>query len=131
LKALDISIVDVDVIVPHQANGKLAQIGAGLGFEPEKIFMNFERVGNTANASLGLCIDELADNDTLPDGALVLALAAESTKWLYGTFVLRWSARDATRARPRPAASQLSRLYSRLVWQLVSLLALLKRWLRL
>lgn len=131
LNALNKSIVDVDLIVPHQANGKLAHIGKGLGFDESKIFMNFERVGNTANASLGLCIDELAEQDSLPDGALVLALAAESTKWLYGTFVLRWSARDNDAVRARPHASLLARTYSRIIWQLVSLWALLKRWLKL
>lgn len=115
-----------------QANGNVRQIGSKLGFVPERIFMNFERVGNTANASIPLCIDEMVQSDALPDDALVLGLAAESTKWLYGVMALRWRRKRGAAAGVRqraPAAaasasaslwSLLRRVYALLVWTLIS-----------
>src|SRR5690606_38565077 len=37
LAALRVSIADIDVIVPHQANGKVAEIGKALGFDDRKV----------------------------------------------------------------------------------------------
>jgi 3-oxoacyl-[acyl-carrier-protein] synthase-3 len=59
MKRTNLTLADLDLIIPHQANGRIAEIGAKLGFPKEKVFMNFERVGNTANASLLLCLDEV------------------------------------------------------------------------
>ncbi|KAL6061402.1 Beta-ketoacyl-[acyl-carrier-protein] synthase III, variant 2 [Balamuthia mandrillaris] len=86
-----VAMGDVDLFIPHQANGKITEIARKMGLPTDRIYSNFERVGNTANASLLLCLDEVVQEDTLPEGAIIMMLAAESTKWLYGTLLLRYS----------------------------------------
>lgn len=63
-----------------------------MGVSSERVYINFDRVGNTANASLLLCLSgmtncncfldcslDLVEENTLPDGSTVLLIAAEST----------------------------------------------------
>eukprot|EP01097_Dermamoeba_algensis_P007257 TRINITY_DN4557_c0_g1_i1.p1 TRINITY_DN4557_c0_g1~~TRINITY_DN4557_c0_g1_i1.p1 ORF type:complete len:470 (-),score=114.23 TRINITY_DN4557_c0_g1_i1:106-1437(-) len=92
LKRNKLSLADIDLFIPHQANGRVADIADTLGFPKERIFMNFERVGNTANGSLLICLDEIVRDypRMLQPGALVMMVAAESSKWLYGATLLRY-----------------------------------------
>lgn len=52
--------------------------------------MNIDKVGNTGNASLGLCLDDIVQEKNYPKNSLIVLLAAESTKWLYGATLLKW-----------------------------------------
>jgi 3-Oxoacyl-[acyl-carrier-protein (ACP)] synthase III C terminal len=70
-----------------------------MGVPTERIYVNFDRIGNTANASLFVCLDELVRRDTtngtpqahlVAPGGNVLMIAAESTKWLYGAILLKY-----------------------------------------
>ena len=49
-------------------------------------------MGNTANASCMIALDQIATENKLAEGDLVLVGSAESTKWLYATILLRWTA---------------------------------------
>jgi 3-oxoacyl-[acyl-carrier-protein] synthase III len=97
LRALDdilsngnFTLADFDMFVPHQANGKINDIAKEKNFPAERLFHNFDRVGNTANASLLLAFDEIMTKGLVADGGLVAFGAAESTKWLYACLVVRW-----------------------------------------
>lgn len=85
------SISDISLFVPHQANAQIPQLATKFGVPMERMFHNFERVGNTANASTLICLDEIATENKLGEGELVLVASAESTKWLYASILLRWS----------------------------------------
>ena len=37
-----------------------------------------------------LCLDDIATEGIVPDGGHVMLAAAESTKWLYASMVLKW-----------------------------------------
>eukprot|EP01094_Clydonella_sp_ATCC50884_P016651 TRINITY_DN276_c0_g1_i1.p1 TRINITY_DN276_c0_g1~~TRINITY_DN276_c0_g1_i1.p1 ORF type:complete len:457 (+),score=176.33 TRINITY_DN276_c0_g1_i1:25-1371(+) len=82
---------DINIFIPHQANGSISQIAEKLKFPAERLFNDFTDNGNTANASLPIAVDELVEKNELPEGALVALGAAESTKWLYAVLLLRWS----------------------------------------
>ena len=89
--ANNIGFDDIDVYVPHQANGRVPYLASKMGVPEERVFFNFPKVGNTANASTLLCLDEIDRKNEVPTGGLVLLLGAESTKWLYSSILLRWS----------------------------------------
>jgi len=55
-----------------------------LGIEPERVFVNAERLGNTGSAAIWLALAELRKR--LRPGASVLALGAEATKYMFGGF---------------------------------------------
>lgn len=78
----------VDHIIPHQANGRLAELlGPYLGIEPRQVFVNAQRIGNTGSAAIWLALAELRAG--LEPHASVLALGAEATKYMFGGFSYR------------------------------------------
>ena len=78
----------VDHVVPHQANGHLAELlGPYLGIEPRRVFVNADHLGNTGSAAIWLALAEL--RRTLAPGASVVALGAEATKYMFGGFCYR------------------------------------------
>jgi 3-oxoacyl-[acyl-carrier-protein] synthase III len=82
---LGIDLDTVDYLIPHQANGRMAELlSPFLGLEPERIFVNAETLGNTGSAAIWLALAELRKR--LRPGASVLALGAEATKYMFGGF---------------------------------------------
>merc|ERR1711879_451841 len=103
-------------------NGSISNIAAKLKFPAERLYNDFERVGNTANGSLPIAVDELVEKNELPEGALVALGAAESTKWLYAVVLLRWSClAGANDAKMRERDPLYARLYARALLALASL----------
>jgi len=92
-KALDragVSIEDVKMIIPHQANMRIiSAIGDRLGGKPEQYFVNLERYGNTSAASIILALDEAVRNGRLQHGDIVL-LVAFGGGFTWGATVLEW-----------------------------------------
>ena len=83
---LGVPTSEVDWLLPHQANGRIAQVLAPrLGVETENIYVNADRVGNTGSAAIWLALAML--RKTLRPAARVLALGAEATQFSYGGFL--------------------------------------------
>ena len=84
-RTLGTDVETVDHVIPHQANGRMAEVlGPPLGIEPTRVFINAGRLGNTGSAAIWLALAEL--RTSLETGASVLALGAESTKYMFGGF---------------------------------------------
>ena len=84
-RALGIDVDTIDYLIPHQANGRMAEfLSPFLGIEPERVFVNAETLGNTGSAAIWLALAELRKR--LRPGASVLALGAEATKYMFGGF---------------------------------------------
>jgi 3-oxoacyl-[acyl-carrier-protein] synthase-3 len=85
-EALGIDVRMVDHLIPHQANGRMAELlSPFLGIEQEQVFVNARRLGNTGSAAIWLALAEL--RWILEYGATVLALGAEATKYMFGGFL--------------------------------------------
>jgi 3-oxoacyl-[acyl-carrier-protein] synthase III len=83
--SLGIAVDTVDHVIPHQANGRMAELlGPYLGIEPRRVFVNADHLGNTGSAAIWLALAELRSG--LQPGARVLALGAEATKYMFGGF---------------------------------------------
>jgi 3-oxoacyl-[acyl-carrier-protein] synthase-3 len=83
--SLGMSADAVDHVIPHQANGRMAELlGPHLGIEPRRIFVNADRLANTGSAAIWLALADLRSR--LDPGARVLALGAEATKFMFGGF---------------------------------------------
>jgi len=83
--ALGVGVETVNHVIPHQANGRMAELlGPLLGIEPARLFVNAGRLGNTGSAGIWLALAEL--RSSLKPGASVLALGAEATKYMFGGF---------------------------------------------
>ncbi len=76
LAAASMTIRDVRWIVSHQARPLLARaVGEALG-DAGKMFINADRVGNLASASVPFCLGELVELGHLDRGDLILVVGA-------------------------------------------------------
>lgn len=76
LKECDLTLADVDWVVPHQANLNINKtVGSVLKLPPEKMLSNIERVGNTTAASIPILLSESVQAGTIRAGHRVLSLA--------------------------------------------------------
>ncbi len=85
-----ISLNDVKLIVPHQANLRIIQAFAKkLGFPMEKVFVNIERYGNISSATVPIALDEAVRSGRLSTGDWVI-LVAFGGGLTWGSTLIRW-----------------------------------------
>jgi 3-oxoacyl-[acyl-carrier-protein] synthase-3 len=85
-RVIGIGVETVDQVIPHQANGRMAELLAPfLGIEQSHVFVNAGSLGNTGSAAIWLALAELRSR--LGPGQRVLALGAEATKYMFGGFL--------------------------------------------
>ena len=69
LTANQVTVDDLDLYVPHQANVRIIRaVAARLGLPMEKVVMNMDRYGNTSAASIPLALDEAARSGRIQKG---------------------------------------------------------------
>lgn len=90
LRSAGVSVSDVSLFVPHQANARIIEAAASrLGLEPARVFMNIDRYGNTSAASIPIALTEAADVGRLADGDLVL-ISGFGAGFSWASALLRW-----------------------------------------
>jgi 3-oxoacyl-[acyl-carrier-protein] synthase-3 len=93
-EALDkahLTVDDVDVLVPHQANLRIIEGTAKhLGIPPEKALVTVDKYGNTSSASIPVALSEAARDGRIPEGAR-LAICAFGGGLAWGSMILEWS----------------------------------------
>jgi 3-oxoacyl-[acyl-carrier-protein] synthase-3 len=73
LAEVGLTVDDVDLYVPHQANKRIIDHAASkLGIPDEKVFVNVDRYGNTSSASIPLCLAQGVREGRLKEGTRVL-----------------------------------------------------------
>jgi len=76
LQAAGLSISDVDLFVPHQANMRINQMVAQkLGIAADKVVHNIERYGNTTAATIPIGLSEAFEEGKLGEGKTILSAA--------------------------------------------------------
>jgi len=90
VKAAGLTLQDVDLIIPHQANVRIIEAARKvLGLPEEALFVNIERYGNTSAASIPIALCEAADDQLINDGShLVLVGFGAGLTW--AAAILRW-----------------------------------------
>ncbi|MEK6617250.1 MAG: beta-ketoacyl-ACP synthase III [Nitrospirota bacterium] len=90
LSANHLSVDDLDLYVPHQANVRIIKAVAGrLGLPMEKVVLNMDRYGNTSAASIPLALDEAVREGRLKEGSLVM-IEAFGSGLTWASAVIRW-----------------------------------------
>jgi 3-oxoacyl-[acyl-carrier-protein] synthase-3 len=89
-EAAAVSLDEIAMIVPHQANSRILATAAGrLGIPFERLVCNVDRFGNTSSASVPLALAEAALGGRCRDGDLV-CLAAFGAGLTWAGALLRW-----------------------------------------
>lgn len=87
---IGITLDEIDYIVPHQANMRIIAFAVKkLGIPSEKFFVNIEKYGNTAAASVPIALDELNRSGKLKRGDIVV-LSAFGAGLSSGGCILKW-----------------------------------------
>lgn len=90
LKTCNLTLDDIDFLIPHQANVRIIDaIGQRLKLPSEKVISNVESYGNTSSASIPLALKQAWDEGKIRKNTLV-ALAALGGGVTYGSAVIRF-----------------------------------------
>lgn len=91
LEKNNLSIDEIDYIVPHQANKKIIDYAAKkLKVDKEKFYVNLQDYGNTSAASIPLALSEMNDKKLLKKNRKII-LVGFGGGLTYGATLLNWS----------------------------------------
>ncbi|WP_131770977.1 3-oxoacyl-ACP synthase III family protein [Candidatus Protofrankia californiensis] len=94
--AVGVTLPDVDLIVPHQANGvMLADLAETLRLAPDMMHLTVGKYGNTGAASVPITLDDAVRAGRLQQDSLLLLVAfGGGATW--GGVALRWTTTRST-----------------------------------
>ena len=85
---LDIS--QIKCVIPHQANQRIIEaVGERLGAQPDQVFVNLHKYGNTSAASVAIALDEAVSSGRIQRGDLIL-LTVFGGGLTWGSAVIEW-----------------------------------------
>ena len=81
---------DIDLLVPHQANLRIAQfIQSKFGISDDQVYNNIMHYGNTTAASITIALTEAWEKGKVKEGDLVV-LAAFGSGFTWGSVIMRF-----------------------------------------
>jgi 3-oxoacyl-[acyl-carrier-protein] synthase-3 len=90
LGANGLTIDDIDMVIPHQANLRISQaVQKSLGLSDDQVYNNIQRYGNTTAASIPIALHECVEEGKLQSGD-VLCLTAFGSGFTWGSALIRW-----------------------------------------
>jgi 3-oxoacyl-[acyl-carrier-protein] synthase-3 len=90
LKANNLTKEAISLLVPHQANLRIAQfIQKKFGLSDDQVFNNIMKYGNTTAASIPIALTEAWEQGKVKEGDLVV-LAAFGSGFTWGSAIIRW-----------------------------------------
>ena len=92
LEKSGLSIDDIDVLIPHQANARImGAVVERLGIDPAKAISDVAEVGNTSAASIPVALDHAWREGRITPGDLVL-FTSFGAGLTWGATLVRWTA---------------------------------------
>jgi 3-oxoacyl-[acyl-carrier-protein] synthase-3 len=86
-----LTIEDVDLYIPHQANRRIIDHATRkLGVPSDRVVINVDRYGNTSSGSIPLALADAAADGRLKPGELVL-MTGMGAGLTWGSALLRWT----------------------------------------
>lgn len=93
LEKAGLSLDDVDILIPHQANVRIIDATARrLGIDSSKVFVNIHAYGNTSAATIPVALTEALEQGRIHPGAVV-AFTAFGGGLSWGSAAYRWGDR--------------------------------------
>ena len=93
LKDTGLSIDDVSLVVPHQANKRILDaLAKRVGIEEDRVFVNVHKYGNTSAGTIPVALAEAVDEGRVKAGDTLLT-ASFGAGLTWGAGVIRWGQR--------------------------------------
>ena len=81
---------DIDMLIPHQANLRIAQfIQRKFGLTDDQVFNNIQKYGNTTAASIPIALTEAWEEGKIKEGDTIV-LAAFGSGFTWGSVIIKW-----------------------------------------
>ena len=91
LEQSKLSVNDLSMIFPHQANERIIEAASKrIKFPLEKFYMNLNRFGNTSAASIAIALGEALEKGLVKKGDNI-ALTGVGAGLTYGSMVMKWA----------------------------------------
>ncbi len=91
LDQLGMTVDDIDLYVPHQANVRIIKHAVErLGIPEEKVVVNVDRYGNTSSGSIPLALEEAVRGRRIEKGDIVL-MTGMGAGLTWGSGVIEWT----------------------------------------
>jgi len=76
VRAAHLSLEDIDVLIPHQANDRIVRSACkAMGVPYKKVFTNLDRYGNTSTASIPIALCEAMEEGRIKEGDNIALVA--------------------------------------------------------
>lgn len=86
----NLQVDDIDMLIPHQANLRIAQyIQRKFKLSDEQVYNNIQRYGNTTAASIPIALTEAWEEGKIKEGDTVV-LAAFGSGFTWGSVIIKW-----------------------------------------
>ena len=90
LQANNLEVSDIDMLIPHQANLRIAQfIQHKFKLTDDQVFNNIQKYGNTTAASIPIALTEAWEQGKIKSGDIVV-LAAFGSGFTWGSVIIKW-----------------------------------------
>lgn len=90
LQANGLTAADLNLLIPHQANLRIAQyVQQKLGLKDDQVYNNIQRYGNTTAASIPIALCEAWQEGKIKENDLV-CLAAFGSGFTWASALIRW-----------------------------------------
>ena len=90
LQANNLEVSDIDMLIPHQANLRIAQfIQKKFGLTDDQVFNNIQKYGNTTAASIPIALTEAWEQGKIKSGDTIV-LAAFGSGFTWGSAIIKW-----------------------------------------
>ena len=90
LDANGLTSEDIDLLVPHQANVRIAQmIQKRLKLEDDQVYLNIHKYGNTTAASIPIALSEAMNEGRVNKGDIVV-FAAFGSGFTWASAIVKW-----------------------------------------
>lgn len=90
LQANNLNVSDIDMLIPHQANLRIAQyIQKKFGLTDDQVFNNIQKYGNTTAASIPIALTEAWEQGKIKSGDTVI-LAAFGSGFTWASAIIKW-----------------------------------------
>jgi 3-oxoacyl-[acyl-carrier-protein] synthase-3 len=120
VKKADLTIDDIQLVIPHQANKRIIDAAArGLEIPLDRVMVNLDRYGNTSTASIPIAAFEAAEKGRLKPGDKTI-LVAFGSGLTWGAALIDWTG-------PLPFQRRVSPIQVRWTARLRSIFARLRR----
>ncbi len=91
LHKANLPLAELDLLIPHQANARIIESAVKiLGIDPQKVFINLHKYGNTSAASIPLALVEAIEMERVKAGDK-LALVSFGAGLTWASAVVQWS----------------------------------------